>query len=297
MAPRGPGHADRPPGVASRRGCARYRRRGGGIDANPGGTGDVRDARRFWHHLHSRQNGGLTPSSFSRGGWSSGWWQTLQVLLMCCSPSRGVVEGAVLPLLPLGALDTKNTLSVGVAVFGLRGNQIGGRAVEVSRGRPALSSGRPVLQVVPAPGGRLCGMDAPLGSRCAATVLITLVLAGCATTPPRAGTPPSSSGGSVTSASQPAPTPTHPAGFVSEATWTDGPWPLTVSEGTLACQPLGGRLSRVTFTYGGTTYWLNGTAKAAHQYADLVIIWRDNPDIPGTKFDIGPLLDRGSALC
>ncbi|GBG39628.1 hypothetical protein NJB14197_38740 [Mycobacterium montefiorense] len=53
----------------------------------------------------------------------------------------------------------------------------------------------------------------------------------------------------------------------------------------------------MTFTYGGATYWVNGTAKAAHTYADLVTIWRDNPDIPGTKIDIGPLLDRGSALC
>ncbi|WP_301149011.1 DUF2511 domain-containing protein [Mycobacterium simiae] len=139
-------------------------------------------------------------------------------------------------------------------------------------------------------------MDAPLGNTrgaaAANTVLIGLVLVGCATTPPRAR--PSSSFISSASPAQPAP---HPPGFVSQATWTDGPWPLTVNEGTLACEPLGGRLSRVTFTYGGTTYWLNGTAKAAHTYADLDTIWRDNPDIPGTKIDIGPLLDRGAALC
>ncbi|KLO45365.1 hypothetical protein ABH37_00790 [Mycobacterium haemophilum] len=101
----------------------------------------------------------------------------------------------------------------------------------------------------------------------------------------------------MSSATLPSPSAAHPGGFVSEATWTDGPWPLTVSEGTLACHPLGAHLGRVTFTSGGTTYWVNGTAKAAHKYADLDDIWRDNPDIPGTKINIGPLLDRGLALC
>ncbi|WP_420714692.1 DUF2511 domain-containing protein [Mycobacterium sp. Aquia_213] len=81
------------------------------------------------------------------------------------------------------------------------------------------------------------------------------------------------------------------------ATWTDGPWPLTVGEGTLACEKLGAHLRRVTFTTGGAIYRVNGTAKAAHKYAHLDQIWRDNPDIPGTKINIGPLLDRGLALC
>jgi len=122
-----------------------------------------------------------------------------------------------------------------------------------------------------------------------ATAVIALAVAGCTSTTTRAETPPASSGNSVSSVTQSAP---RPPGFVSQATWTDGPWPLTVPEGTLACQPLGGRLSRVTFAYGGTTYWVNGTAKAAHTYADLSAIWRDNPDVPGTKIEIGPLLDR-----
>ncbi|WP_163645871.1 DUF2511 domain-containing protein [Mycobacterium conspicuum] len=88
-------------------------------------------------------------------------------------------------------------------------------------------------------------------------------------------------------------TPAAPRGYVSQATWTDGPWPLTVPDGTLRCEPPG----RVTITNGGVTYWINGSAKAAHKYADLHDVWRDNPDIPGTKIDIGPLLDRGRALC
>jgi hypothetical protein len=86
-------------------------------------------------------------------------------------------------------------------------------------------------------------------------------------------------------------------GYVPETTWTDEPWPLTISEGTLACESISANLGRVTFTTGGNTYWVNGIAKAAQRYADLDEIWRDNPDIPGTKVNIGPLIDRGLALC
>lgn len=91
--------------------------------------------------------------------------------------------------------------------------------------------------------------------------------------------------------------PTAPRGFVSEATWTDGPWPLTVPEGTLACESLGGRLGRVTITANGTTYWVNGLAKGTHRFADLDEIWRADPSFPAIKVNIGPLLDRGLALC
>lgn len=43
--------------------------------------------------------------------------------------------------------------------------------------------------------------------------------------------------------------PNRPAGYVSEETWSDGPWPFTVTEGTLLCAPygVGGNLQSVTF--------------------------------------------------
>jgi hypothetical protein len=61
------------------------------------------------------------------------------------------------------------------------------------------------------------------------------------------------------------PAPTPIATTVSEATWTDGPWPLTVSEGVLRC-----RFSyRVTFTAHGTEYALSHAATTSGQFRDI----------------------------
>ncbi|OBB25229.1 hypothetical protein A5792_29650 [Mycolicibacterium peregrinum] len=83
-----------------------------------------------------------------------------------------------------------------------------------------------------------------------------------------------------------------PAGYVSAATWTDGPWPFTVSEGVLMC----GSPKRVTFTANRVMYALNGPAKATGQFADVSAIWRDS-DYPGVKVNIGPMINRGLSLC
>lgn len=63
----------------------------------------------------------------------------------------------------------------------------------------------------------------------------------------------------------------RPAGYVSEETWTDGPWPFTVSEGTLMCAPygVGGKLQSVTFVANRTMYAVNGTAKGTHQFEEI----------------------------
>ena len=54
-----------------------------------------------------------------------------------------------------------------------------------------------------------------------------------------------------------APTPNRPGGYVSETTWTDGPWPFTVPEGTPMCAS-----NRLTFTANRTMYAVNGQPKA-----------------------------------
>jgi hypothetical protein len=60
---------------------------------------------------------------------------------------------------------------------------------------------------------------------------------------------------------------------LSKATWTDGPWPFTVSEGVLRC-----RFSyRVTFTTGGVEYALNRAAEKAAQFGDINDILPDGP--------------------
>lgn len=80
-------------------------------------------------------------------------------------------------------------------------------------------------------------------------------------------------------------------------------WPLTVKSGVLACQPLdsGGRVQLVTFTAAdGKTYAVNGTAKGhakSRGWLEIRPIWKDDPAIPGLKISIGPLIDRGLALC
>ena len=74
-------------------------------------------------------------------------------------------------------------------------------------------------------------------------------------------------------------------------------WPLTVEEGTLACNGSGG-VGEVFFTAPeGTAYAVNGAAKSNERLADVTPIWADNPDINGLKKDIGPLIDKGLALC
>jgi len=70
-------------------------------------------------------------------------------------------------------------------------------------------------------------------------------------------------------------------------------WPLTVDEGELRCEPP----SRVVFTDPDGKEWgVNGMA-VTHGYPEIDSIWADNPDFPDTKKSIGPLIDRGLAMC
>lgn len=70
-------------------------------------------------------------------------------------------------------------------------------------------------------------------------------------------------------------------------------WPFTVDEGILACVGV----SEVVFKAGGKTYAVNGMAVGTGKYAEVEEIWADNPSIPGTKKNIGPIIDRGLELC
>jgi hypothetical protein len=82
-----------------------------------------------------------------------------------------------------------------------------------------------------------------------------------------------------------------PVGYVSRAELGDA-WPLTVDDGVLAC-----RDGSVTFTAGGNSYAVNGTAKTATSLPDIDAIWADDPSTPGLKINIAPLIERGLALC
>jgi hypothetical protein len=75
-----------------------------------------------------------------------------------------------------------------------------------------------------------------------------------------------------------------------------GEWPLTVPEGTVRCDGSGG-IGAVTFqTPSGDVYGVNGTA-LSQGLPRIDRIWRKNPDIPGTRINISPVLDKGLFLC
>lgn len=74
-------------------------------------------------------------------------------------------------------------------------------------------------------------------------------------------------------------------------------WPFTVESGTLRCDPVAGLGQSVTFEANGKTYALNGTAKTKTGLPPVDPIWAKNPDIPGAKMNIGPVISKGTALC
>jgi len=72
----------------------------------------------------------------------------------------------------------------------------------------------------------------------------------------------------------------------------NGVWPLTVKEGTLACDN-----NAVTFkTKNGKVYAVNGVA-GDRGAQPIDPIWANNPELPGAKLSISDLLKQGLSLC
>jgi hypothetical protein len=72
-----------------------------------------------------------------------------------------------------------------------------------------------------------------------------------------------------------------------------GEWMLTVDKGELICKAP----STIVFIApDGAQYAVNGTA-TSRGYTDIQPIWKDNPEIPGTKINIGSLISKGLELC
>lgn len=83
---------------------------------------------------------------------------------------------------------------------------------------------------------------------------------------------------------------------VTRAEWGDS-WPFKVDSGTVDCvDSLGNRSGAAVFIYGGKTYALNGYA-TSRGYTNIRPIWRDNPDFPGAKIDIGPMIKLALDQC
>lgn len=83
-------------------------------------------------------------------------------------------------------------------------------------------------------------------------------------------------------------------GRITSANYGDE-WPFTVAEGTLRCEGSDG-VGAVTFEADGTVYGLNGTAKS-RGFPEFDPIWLDDPQVEGLKTNVGPIIERGLALC
>ena len=85
--------------------------------------------------------------------------------------------------------------------------------------------------------------------------------------------------------------------IVTERTWTDGPWPFTEDAGTITCS----QAAIFFVTEDGRRWPLNGTARSnADQFSAeplLDPIWRQNPDLPGTRVSVSPMINRGRETC
>ncbi|WP_417788392.1 DUF2511 domain-containing protein [Stutzerimonas xanthomarina] len=69
-------------------------------------------------------------------------------------------------------------------------------------------------------------------------------------------------------------------------------WPFTVDEGRIECREAGA----LVFVHGDFEYQLNGVA-TQQGYTSINSIWRWNPDIPGTRISITPIIQRALKLC
>lgn len=79
---------------------------------------------------------------------------------------------------------------------------------------------------------------------------------------------------------------------ISQAEYGDK-WPFRVKQGQLTCIPY----SKVIFRAHGRVYAVNGMASGDRRFAEIRLIWRDDPKIRGLKINIGPIIDRGLTLC
>jgi hypothetical protein len=97
-------------------------------------------------------------------------------------------------------------------------------------------------------------------------------------------------------AGQPQPVQVEPTAYVTKRGFGKA-WPLTVKSGTLLCEALAPGAYAVSFVDNkGHFYAINGTARA-HGTDDYTIerIWKKAKN--GLRVDMGPLLQRGLALC
>jgi hypothetical protein len=73
-------------------------------------------------------------------------------------------------------------------------------------------------------------------------------------------------------------------------------WPLTISVGEVQCD----RDAVIFIGEDSATYAVNGTALGRADkegWRDIEEIWADDPENPGLKIYLGPVIDAGLELC
>jgi len=70
-------------------------------------------------------------------------------------------------------------------------------------------------------------------------------------------------------------------------------WPFTVDEGYLDCKGF----REVIFRVGRKEYGLSGEAVGAEKYLNIDPIWREDPQMKGTKIIVTPLVQKGLGIC
>ncbi len=73
--------------------------------------------------------------------------------------------------------------------------------------------------------------------------------------------------------------------------------PPSFAPNRFCTKPAGPQSERVTVVANHEMYALNGTAQDANLWPAFDPIWRDDPIAPGMKINIGPMIERGLALC
>ena len=88
---------------------------------------------------------------------------------------------------------------------------------------------------------------------------------------------------------------------VMRQSWTDGAWPFTVDLGVIECVPIDAGPVLVFTDPDGNVWPLNGTARAhvprVGGQPSLDPIWSSDPEIPGSRISIGPMIGAARALC
>ena len=83
---------------------------------------------------------------------------------------------------------------------------------------------------------------------------------------------------------------------VTKAQYGDA-WPFSVDQGTLSCETsVGGRLRSAVFKSKEKEYALNVVAEG-RGYSSVEPIWRNNPQYPGVKADLAPMVALALQQC